>query len=161
MGDGPFPTQLSDDVGKKIRDNGKEYGSTTGRPRRCGWLDVVLLKYACQLNHVTELAMMKLDVLSKLQSLRVCVGYELDGQPLTHVPTHCLELERAIPKYWEGEGWSEDLGSLTKVNQLPKVAREYIDNIEEWVGVPITIVSVGPDRSQTLTRKSSKIFSSQ
>ena len=131
-----------------MRDVGREYGSTTGRPRRCGWLDLVALKYSIMLNGVTELIMMKADVLDKFETIKICVGYEINGEIVEKFP---FELNDDVkPVYVELPGWQADLTKLTSQNEFPEEFNNYINFIEEQVGVPITIASVGPNRAQTI-----------
>jgi adenylosuccinate synthase len=148
VGSGPFPTELHDEVGQKLRDAGHEYGSTTGRPRRCGWLDLVALKYSIMLNGVTELIMMKADVLDTFETINVCVGYEINGEVVEKFP---YELNDSVkPVYVELPGWECDLTKLTNQNEFPEEFNNYINFIEDEVGIPITIASVGPNRDQTI-----------
>jgi adenylosuccinate synthase len=150
VGMGPFPTELHDATGQALRDKGHEYGSTTGRPRRCGWLDLVALNYSIMLNGVTELIMMKADVLDQFDSIKVCTAYKFDGKTLNELP---YELTSDIePVYTELPGWKTDLTKITKEDQFPKELNDYIDFIEKQTGVPIRIVSVGPNRQQTIIR---------
>lgn len=148
VGMGPFPTELFDDDGQNMRAVGREYGSTTGRPRRCGWLDLVALKYSIMLNGVTELIMMKADVLDQFETIKICVGYEINGEVTEKFP---FELNDGVkPEYVELPGWQTDLTQLTNQNEFPEEFNNYINFIEEQVGVPITIASVGPNRAQTI-----------
>jgi len=148
VGSGPFPTELFDEDGQKMRDVGREYGSTTGRPRRCGWLDLVALKYSIMLNGVTELIMMKADVLDLFDTIKICVGYEINGEVIEKFP---FELNDDVtPVYVELPGWKSDLTQLTDQNEFPEEFNNYINYIEEQVGIPITIASVGPNRAQTI-----------
>ncbi|WP_036153366.1 adenylosuccinate synthase [Maribacter forsetii] len=151
VGSGPFPTELFDEVGAEMAKVGHEFGAVTGRPRRCGWLDLVALKYACQVNGVTQLNMMKGDVLSGFDSLQVCTAYKYKGKTITHFPYN-IEPENVTPVYTEFPCWKEDLTKMTSANQLPKELNEYIDFLEKELEVPIKIVSVGPDRTQTILR---------
>ncbi|MFP2995945.1 adenylosuccinate synthase [Spongiivirga sp. MCCC 1A20706] len=151
VGSGPFPTELFDEDGKTMAKVGNEFGATTGRPRRCGWLDLVALKYAVQVNGVTQLMMMKGDVLSGFKTLKVCTAYEYKGQKIEHLPYN-IEEENVKPIYTEMKGWSEDLTKMTAADQLPKALNDYIIFLEKELGVPIKIVSVGPDRTQTINR---------
>lgn len=151
VGSGPFPTELFDEDGAKMAKVGNEFGATTGRPRRCGWLDLVALKYAVQVNGVTELMMMKGDVLSGFKTLKVCTAYKYKGEKITHLPYN-IEEENIEPIYTELKGWKEDLTKMKDINKLPEELNEYIQFIEDEVGVPIKIVSVGPDRTQTIMR---------
>ena len=145
---GPFPTELNDETGKKLRDAGNEYGSTTGRPRRCGWLDLVALKYSVMLNGVTELIMMKADVLDSFDTIKVCVGYEIDGEVVEHFP---FELSDDVkPVYVELPGWKTNLSEIKNQNDFPEELNNYISFIEDEMGIPVTIASVGPNREQTI-----------
>lgn len=152
VGSGPFPTELNDNIGETIRKAGNEFGSTTGRPRRTGWLDLPALKYAITINGVTELMMMKADVLSGFETLKVCIGYKYMGKQIDHLP-YDYSPELITPVYKELKGWNQNLTGLNSLEQLPESLNEYIAFIEKETGVPITIVSVGPDRTQTLIRK--------
>jgi adenylosuccinate synthase len=152
VGSGPFPTELNDATGEELRAKGHEFGATTGRPRRCGWLDLPALKYAIMLNGVTQLIMMKSDVLSGFDKIKVCTQYKYRGEIIDHVPYDVVN-EEIVPVYEEMQGWSEDLMVINDVEQLPAALLSYIDYIEQATGLPITIVSVGPDRKQTLIRK--------
>jgi len=151
VGSGPFPTELFDKYGKEMGRVGQEFGATTGRPRRCGWLDLVALKYAIEINGVTQLTMMKADVLSGFEKLKVCTSYLYKGKEITHVP-YSIEKEDVKPIYTEFKGWNADLTTLTDAGNIPENLNTYINFIEKEVGVPIKIVSVGPDRKQTLFR---------
>ena len=151
VGSGPFPTELFDEDGKRMAKIGNEFGATTGRPRRCGWLDLVALKYAVQVNGVTQLMMMKGDVLSGFDTLKVCVGYKYKGEEISHLPYN-IEEDNLTPIYKELKGWKEDLTKMSEEAQFPKAFKEYIAFIEEEMQVPIKIVSVGPDRKQTIMR---------
>lgn len=151
VGSGPFPTELFDEVGETMGRVGREFGATTGRKRRCGWLDLVALKYAVQINGVTQLMMMKADVLSGFDTLKVCAAYTYKGKKVTHLPYN-IEEENVTPIYTELKGWKEDLTQLKNQQNLPKELLEYIDFLEKELEVPITIVSVGPDRTQTILR---------
>ncbi len=148
VGMGPFPTELHDDTGEKLRQAGHEFGSTTGRPRRCGWLDLVALKYSVMLNGVTELIMMKADVLDDFDIIKVCVGYEIDGEVVEEFP---FELNDDVkPVYVELPGWKTDLTSIKNQNEFPEELNNYINFIEDEMGIPVTIASVGPNREQTI-----------
>jgi adenylosuccinate synthase len=151
VGSGPFPTELFDEVGEKMAKIGNEFGSVTGRARRCGWLDLVALKYSCQINGVTELMMMKGDVLSGFDNIKVCTGYKYKGDVITHFPYN-IEPENLEPVYTEFKGWSEDITKIKDFNCLPDNLKEYIEFIEDELETPIKIVSVGPDRTQTILR---------
>jgi len=147
VGGGPFPTELADETGQKLRDAGAEYGSTTGRPRRCGWLDLVALRHAVAVNGLGELAITKLDVLSAVDELKICVAYELDGERLDYPPYE--RVEAVQPIYETLEGWDEDLSSCRTRGDLPAAAQEYLARVEQEVGCPVGVVSVGPDREDT------------
>ena len=151
VGSGPFPTELFDEVGEKMAKIGNEFGSVTGRARRCGWLDLVALKYTCQINGVTELMMMKGDVLSGFDKIMVCTGYKYKGEIITHFPYN-IEPENLEPIYIGFDGWSEDITKVTDFDSLPEELKEYIEFIEKELETPIKIVSVGPDRTQTILR---------
>lgn len=151
VGSGPFPTELFDEDGATMSKVGNEFGATTGRPRRCGWLDLVALKYAVQVNGVTQLMMMKGDVLSGFKTLKVCTSYNYKGTEISHFPYN-IEEQNVTPIYTEFKGWEEDLTSMTSQGTLPKELVNYIKFIEDFVEVPIKIVSVGPDRNQTIIR---------
>jgi len=148
VGMGPFPTELLDETGDNIRSAGHEFGSTTGRPRRCGWLDLVALKYSIMLNGVTELIMMKADVLDQFDNILVCVGYEINGEVVEQFP---YELDENVkPIYVELPGWKTSLASIKSQDEFPEELNNYINFIEEETGVPVTIASVGPNREQTI-----------
>ena len=149
VGSGPFPTELNDEVGEAMRKEGREFGSTTGRARRCGWLDLPALKYAIRINGVTQLIMMKADVLSIFDDILVCTGYQVGESTTNEIP---LYLEDAKPVYTKLSGWKSDLTSIRKESEFPKELTDYIRFIEAETGVPISIVSVGPDREQTILR---------
>jgi adenylosuccinate synthase len=151
VGSGPFPTELFDEDGATMGRVGNEFGATTGRARRCGWLDLVALKYAVQINGVTELMMMKGDVLSGFKKLKVCTAYRYKGEKITHFPYN-IEAQSVTPIYTEMDGWAEDLTKMSKASDLPKALNTYIDFLEKELEVPIKIVSVGPDRTQTILR---------
>lgn len=151
VGSGPFPTELFDEDGATMSRVGNEFGATTGRARRCGWLDLVALKYACQINGVTKLMMMKADVLSGFKTLKVCTAYNYKGQTIDHLPFN-IEPENVSPIYTEMKGWNEDLTGMNSSSQLPKALNDYIDFLEKELELSITIVSVGPDREQTIFR---------
>lgn len=151
VGSGPFPTELHEETGELLRARGHEFGATTGRPRRCGWLDLPALKYAIMLNGVTQLIMMKADVLSTFKTIKVCTHYNYRGQQISHFPYEISE-ELVEPVYTELPGWDADLTGLSDIDQLPQELHNYINWLEQELNVPITIVSVGPDRSQTLMR---------
>jgi adenylosuccinate synthase len=151
VGSGPFPTELNDATGEQMRKTGNEYGSTTGRPRRCGWLDIPALKYACMINGVTKLMMMKADVLSDFDTLQVCVAYDTPAGRIDYLP-YDVNPDHVKPVYIEIPGWRSDLTGMKSESDLPSPLLDYIAFIEREVGVRITVVSVGPDRSQTILR---------
>lgn len=151
VGSGPFPTELFDEDGETMSRVGHEFGATTGRPRRCGWLDLVALRYACQVNGVTQLMMMKADVLSGFKTLKVCTAYHYKGQDIKHLPYN-IESENVTPIYTDFKGWEEDLTAMDSANTLPQTLIDYIEFLEEELQIPIKIVSVGPDRKQTIFR---------
>ncbi len=150
VGGGPFPTELDNATGEKIRKLGKEYGTTTGRPRRCGWFDAVAVRYTARLSGVTRLALMMMDVLSHMEEIKVCVAYELDGQRVNRVPSHADEVRRCKPIYVTIPGWLSPVDNVKTVDEFPAGALAYVKKIEELVGVPVGILSVGPDRAQTI-----------
>jgi adenylosuccinate synthase len=152
VGNGPFPTELNDVNGEKLRKNGQEFGATTGRPRRCGWLDLVALKYAVRLNGMNELALTKLDVLDDFESISVCTHYELNGKRTDIFPLDADQVEKLKPVYKTFPGWNTTTRNISSYNDLPEKARTYIDFIEEFIGVKFTIVSTGPKRSETIVR---------
>ena len=151
VGSGPFPTELFDEIGEKIAKVGHEFGATTGRPRRCGWLDLVALKYSVQINGVTQLMMMKGDVLSGIDTLKICTKYEYHGELISHLP-FSLDKEHINPKYIEMEGWQEDITNCKSYDELPYQLKEYVSFIENFLETPVGLVSVGPDRKQTIFR---------
>ncbi|KYG69953.1 adenylosuccinate synthase [Bdellovibrio bacteriovorus] len=150
VGSGPFPTELNDEIGKKIQADGHEFGSTTGRARRCGWLDLVALKYAIRVNGITNLAMMKLDVLTGHDRIGVCTAYKLNGETITELPTSPYELEKVEPVIEWIPGWKEDLTKVKTLSDLPRPTTNYIDYLGSQLGTPIDVISVGPGREQTL-----------
>ncbi|AMV36718.1 adenylosuccinate synthase [Planctomyces sp. SH-PL62] len=150
VGGGPFPTEQDNEVGERIRRVGREYGTVTGRPRRCGWFDAVAVRYSSRVSGSTELAVMLLDVLSGIEELQVAVSYELDGRKLDVLPASLADLERCRPVYETLPGWTEDLTAARNWDDLPKAARDYVEYLGRIVGVPAGIVSVGPDRRQTI-----------
>jgi adenylosuccinate synthase len=150
VGGGPFPTELHDATGDHIRNRGKEFGTTTGRPRRCGWFDAVALRYTRRLSGVDSLSAMMLDVLSELSEIKVCVAYEMDGQRTTRFPSRVDDLRRVEPIYESLPGWETEITGVRKWGDLPENARGYLLRIAELVGCPVSIVSVGPDREQTI-----------
>ena len=155
VGSGPFPTELNDELGQKMRDIGREYGSVTGRPRRCGWVDLVALRYSIMVNGVTQLMMMKSDVLDTFDTIKACVAYEIDGQEVADFP---FEINDAVkPIYVELPGWTTDMTKMQSEDEFPEEFNAYVSFLEEALGVDIKIVSVGPDRAQTIIRYTEEI----
>jgi adenylosuccinate synthase len=152
VGEGPFPTELLNGTGELLRNHGQEFGATTGRPRRCGWLDLVQLRRASRLNGVTSLVLTKPDVLGALDRLEICTEYEVDGQPTREFPAQLDVLERAKPQYESMPGWQTDISACRSWDELPANAQAYFNRIEEVLGIPIHLISVGPGREQTITR---------
>lgn len=150
VGSGPFPTEMNEALSERLRQEGGEYGATTGRPRRCGWLDLVALKYAIRVNGLTSLALMKLDVLSGHEKIEVCTAYRLDGVEIKELPVNSNDLARVEPVYRSLNGWTEDITSVRAIQDLPQSARDFIQFIATEVATPIDVVSVGPGREQTL-----------
>jgi adenylosuccinate synthase len=150
VGEGPFPTELSDDVGERLRQRGHEFGATTGRPRRTGWFDAAALKRSIQLNGVSGLCITKLDVLDGAETLKICVGYDMDGTLSDILPVGAEELARCVPVYEEMPGWRESTVGVKSHERLPKAARDYLARVEQLCGVPIDLISTGPDREETI-----------
>ncbi len=154
VGAGPMPTELSGELGEKLRGTGAqpwdEFGTTTGRPRRCGWLDMVALRYAQRINGLTEIAITKLDILSRFEALKICVAYELDGKQVDAYPTDLAVLARCQPIYETLPGWGQDISGARTFADLPKQARDYVQRIEEQTGIPASYIGIGPGRDQTL-----------
>jgi adenylosuccinate synthase len=150
VGGGPFPTEISDDIGERLRQRGQEFGATTGRPRRTGWFDAAALKRSIQLNGVSGLCITKLDVLDGVESVKICVGYELEGQLSEILPVGAEELERCVPVYEELPGWRESTVGVRTHDALPRGARDYLARIESLTGVPIDLISTGPERDETI-----------
>ncbi|MCM1449937.1 MAG: adenylosuccinate synthase [Clostridiales bacterium] len=155
VGSGPFPTELFDETGKTIRDLGHEYGAVTGRERRCGWIDLIALKYAIMINGVTQLIMMKSDVLDAFDEIKACVAYEINGERTTHFPFD-VNTDDIKPVYVTMPGWKTDMTKFNDESQLPKAFIDYVSFLEKELETPITILSVGPDREQTIVRSSFK-----
>jgi len=150
VGGGPFPTELMDATGQKIRDIGREYGTTTGRPRRCGWFDAVAVRYTARLSGIDRLSLMMMDVLGHFNEIQVCVAYEIDGKRVEQFPCLADDLRRAKPIYETLPGWNQDVTGVRDVDAMPAEAKAYMKRISELVGFPIGVVSVGPDREQTM-----------
>lgn len=152
VGAGPFPTELHDDVGEWIRQHGKEYGTTTGRGRRVGWLDLVVLRHSCRLNSLSGLVVTRLDILSGFEKVKVCVGYRLDGKEIGYVPANAFEFARCEPVYEELPGWQADVREVRRFEDLPEETRAYLKFMEEFTETPAAILSIGPDRRETIVR---------
>jgi adenylosuccinate synthase len=150
VGGGPFPTELNNETGEKIRQIGREYGTTTGRPRRCGWFDAVAVRYTARLSGIDCISMMMMDVLSHLPEIQICTAYDLDGQRITNFPSHVDDLRRVKPIYETLPGWNTDVTGIRNLADMPENARRYLDRVSQLVGKPVEIVSVGPDRVQTM-----------
>ncbi|MGD8305812.1 MAG: adenylosuccinate synthase [Ignavibacteria bacterium] len=151
VGNGPFPTELTDEVGEKLRKKGAEFGATTGRPRRCGWFDAFLVKYSTMINGVDSVAITKLDVLSAFDEIKVCVGYETNGKRLKSFPSDVERLTKVTPVYESIHGWNEDISACKSYDSLPKKTKEYLEFISNQANIKIDVISVGPKRSQTLS----------
>ncbi len=152
VGKGPFPTELNDEIGERIRNVGQEFGTTTGRPRRCGWLDAVILRFAVRVNGLTGIALNKLDTLTGLKTLKICTSYEKNGKIIKNFPADIEELKDCKPVYIETEGWTEDIGNVTRFEDLPKAAQKYVKLIEENVDCKVSMIGVGPKRTQNFNR---------
>lgn len=150
VGAGPFPTEQTNEIGDKIRELGWEYGTTTGRPRRCGWLDTVMIRYAAGINGLTGLAINHVDTIGKLDKIKLCVAYKKDGETINHFPASLRELAKCEPVYEEFETWEEDISGVRKFNDLPEKAKKYLNRIEELVGVKIKLIGVGKEREETI-----------
>ncbi len=148
VGEGPFPTELKDGLGELLRERGGEYGATTGRPRRCGWLDLVALKHAVDINGLDGLIITKLDVLDTFEEIKVCVAYEVDGKTVDHFPASLSLLQRVRPVYKTFKGWLKDTRGAKSLSMMPSQALEYIDFIQEYLGVPVVMLSTGPEREE-------------
>jgi adenylosuccinate synthase len=149
VGDGPFPTELFDETGNTIREVGKEYGTTTGRPRRVGWFDSVVMRHSKRVSGITNLSLNSIDVLTGLPEVKICVAYDLDGERIDYYPASLEKLQRCTPIYETLPGWTEDITSCKTLSELPENARNYIRRVSELVGVRISTFSVGPGREQT------------
>ncbi len=153
VGSGPFPTELLDESGEKLRQVGAEFGATTGRPRRCGWFDAMVIRYAVRINGLTGIALTKLDVLSDFDTIKVCTGYRFEGKELETLPARLETFEKCEPVYEELPGWKSDISTVRSFDELPEKARNYVKRLEELSGCPIVLVSVGPRRDQTMLLK--------
>jgi adenylosuccinate synthase len=152
VGNGPFPTELNDTTGERLRSVGHEFGATTGRPRRCGWLDMVSLKYSLMVNGINEIALTKLDVLDEFDEINICVAYSIDGKVTASFPTDVRSLDHVVPVYKTYRGWNERISGIKKWKQLPSRCTRYVEAIERLAGVPVSIVSIGARRDQTIVR---------
>lgn len=157
VGTGPFPSELKDELGEQLLKVGVEYGTTTGRPRRCGWLDLVIVKFARRISGINSLALTKLDVLTHINPLKLAVNYRYNGENLNNFPASMKHLSQCEPVYIEMEGWTEDISGCTEFKDLPGAARNYIRTIEEILEVPVELISTGPERNQTILVEKSKI----
>jgi adenylosuccinate synthase len=153
VGAGPFPSELDNEIGQYIRDKGNEYGTTTGRPRRCGWFDAMALKYTSTIGGIDELVMLHLDTLAGLKELKVCTGYKIDGKEISFFPSNIDALAKVECVYKTLQGWGDDLSDMSKFDDLPAEAQQYVKLVEDIVKLPITTIGVGPKRSQTIFRK--------
>lgn len=149
VGDGPFPTELHDEIGDQIREVGREYGTTTGRPRRVGWFDSVVVRHARRVSGITDLSLNSIDVLTGIETLKICVAYKLNGEITEEFPASLNELAKCEPVYEEMPGWTVDITGVKNLSELPENARHYLERISQLTGIPLSIFSVGPDRSQT------------
>lgn len=152
VGKGPFVTEEDNETGDKIRVAGNEFGTTTGRPRRCGWFDAVMVKYSARINGMTSIALMLLDVLTGFEKIKICTGYKLGDKVIQNFPASLKDLSKCEPIYEELEGWSEDISEAKSFEELPENAKKYIEKIEELIEIPVKIVSIGPKRSETIVR---------
>ena len=150
VGAGPMPTELEDETGSRMRERGHEYGTTTGRPRRCGWFDAVLARYSAQINGFTAVALTKFDILDIFPSIKICTAYKIDGESYTRPPSNIALLERCQPIYEEHPGWQSETSNIRRFQDLPKEAQSYVKRIEELIGCPIALISVGPAREQAI-----------
>ncbi len=155
VGSGPFPTEENGRTGRYLREKGYEYGTTTGRPRRCGWLDAVILKYSIMINSIDSIAITKLDVLSSLKKIKICTGYKYEGKIYKDLPCHQTILHKCMPVYQEFEGWNDDISGVKNFRDLPRQAQNYIKNIERIMKVPVSMISVGAERSKIIVRDDS------
>jgi len=153
VGSGPFPTELTEETGEKLRKNGQEFGATTGRPRRCGWFDAMVLRYAVRVNGLTGIALTKLDVLDNFETIQICTGYTYQDKVLEELPTNLEAFAQCQPVYEEVPGWMTDISAARSFDQLPEKAQSYVRRLEQLVGCPIVLVSVGPRRDQTISLK--------
>jgi adenylosuccinate synthase len=153
VGSGPFPTELEDATGKRLAERGNEFGSVTGRPRRCGWFDAAALKRSIQINGISGLCVTKLDVLDGIDNLKICVGYKLNGEQRDILPFGAEMLAQCEPVYEDIRGWTDTTFGLTRYEQLPKAAQHYLQRIEQICDIPVDMISTGADRAQTIVRR--------
>lgn len=158
VGSGPFPTELDNELGERIREQGQEYGTTTGRGRRCGWLDLVALRRSCKTNSLSGLVMTRLDVLRGFSEIKVCTGYKLHGEPINYLPSRIDHFAAVEPVYETLPGWSEDLQQCRGIEDLPKSARKFLEFVENYTGTPVAMVSIGPEREQTIVPRRDLIW---
>ncbi len=158
VGGGPFPTELHDEVGQKIRDIGREYGTTTGRPRRCGWFDAVAVRYTSRLSGISNLSLMMMDVLGHLDEIKICTAYEINGKLTKDFPSHVEQLRIAKPVYETFPGWKKDISGVRKFEDLPSGAIAYVQRVSDLIGIDVSVISIGPDRAQTIFLDSSNII---
>jgi adenylosuccinate synthase len=152
VGEGPFPTELTGDVGEKLRKSGNEYGVTTGRPRRCGWLDLPILKHAVRVNGLTEVVLTKLDILSGFAEIKICIGYKNGEKLIKEIPANFDKLKDYQPVYESFPGWEEDISEIREYKKLPQNARDYVKRIEDMMETPIKIIGVGPKREEAIIK---------
>jgi adenylosuccinate synthase len=152
VGSGPFPSEQDNAIGQRIRDKGHEYGTTTGRPRRCGWFDAVAVRYSAAISGITEIAMMHLDTLAGIEELKICDAYEIDGKTTDFFPADSNQLARAKCVYQTVPGWKEDLSGISRFEDLPQTAQNYVKTVENIIRVPIKMIGVGPRRTQVIYR---------
>jgi adenylosuccinate synthase len=150
VGGGPFPTEQTNEIGHHLRERGNEYGTVTRRPRRCGWFDAVAVRYTARLSGVDSVAVMLLDVLSKLSEIKICTAYEINGRRVSQFPSHVDDLRVAVPVYETLPGWSEEITTARQLSDLPENAKRYVKRLSDLIGRPVELVSVGPDREQTI-----------
>jgi adenylosuccinate synthase len=159
VGNGPFPTEIKDQMGEKLRSQGDEYGATTGRPRRCGWFDAIAVRHAVRINGIESLALTKLDVLDKCDRIKICTGYEWQGKRLEQFPANIRVVEQCKPIYEEIPGWMADTRNIDSVDAFPAATRKYLDRIQELTGIELALISTGPHREQTIINKGTKLTS--
>ena len=155
VGSGPFPTELTDSIGRHVQERGAEFGASTGRPRRCGWFDAVVVRYACMINNIDTLVVTKLDVLDELDEIKICTGYEHEGKRLDSFPTQMSVLEEVVPVFETCPGWKTDTSQIQEYDELPQQARDYLNRISELIRTDISIISIGPDRKETIVLEES------